>query len=511
MKKLDYIDGLKGIGALMVFFCHFVFAFYYAAYSLTGDAVNTNSGIEITIGKTPLNLLYSGNSAVCLFLVFSGFVLCLSYFHTRDKGRLKSVAWKRYFRLMPMILMINTLIFVLMSLGCYRNDEAAILTKSTVWFAGFNQFQPNFLQMLGESLAGCFLFGTNNYNGALWTIPYLFSGALVVYLAAYLVGENPFRYVVYLVMLLAAVKTDIYFAGIFLGFAASDFFCTRQKGMELWRRFWLLPLGSFVLGVYLLSYPSIGSDMSGTIYGILPSAYTTLYHLAGAALLLRDKSMVGAFTQGAFRGSQAILGVAFVQNLYECAGLVPLMIVASVPLYNIFSVLVLTVTAPDAGAADHRGMVVRTLRGIITNPIILGILAGLPFSLLSIDFPPMADKFLGMLGGCATPMALLSIGASFEGAKAIKKLGPTCAATFIKLILLPVIFLPIAVHMGFREQALVAIVILCGAPSTVSGYVMAKNMGADHVLSSSIIVLTTVLSAITLTLTLFILKSLALI
>ena len=208
MKKLDYIDGLKGIGALMVFFCHFIFAFYYAAYSLTGDAVNTNSGIEIVIGKTPLNLLYSGNSAVCLFLVFSGFVLCLSYFHTRDKGRLKSAAWKRYFRLMPMILMINTVIYVLMSLGCYRNDEAAILTKSTVWFAGFNQFQPNFLQMLGESLAGCFLFGTNNYNGVLWTIPYLFSGALVVYLAAYLVGENPFRYVVYLVMLLAAVKTS---------------------------------------------------------------------------------------------------------------------------------------------------------------------------------------------------------------------------------------------------------------------------------------------------------------
>ena len=232
---------------------------------------------------------------------------------------------------------------------------------------------------------------------------------------------------------------------------------------------------------------------------------------AGAALFLRDKSMVGAFTQGAFRGSQAILGVAFVQNLYGDAGLVPLMIVASVPLYNIFSVLVLTVTAPDARTADHHGVVRRTLRGIITNPIILGILAGLPFSLLSIDFPPMADKFLSMLGGCATPMALLSIGAGFEGAKAIKKLGPTCAAAFIKLILLPVIFLPIAVHMGFREQALVAIVILCGAPSTVSGYVMAKNMGGDHVLSSSIIVLTTVLSAVTLTLTLFILRSFALI
>ena len=151
---------------------------------------------------------------------------------------------------------------------------------------------------------------------------------------------------------------------------------------------------------------------------------TALYFFAiwaGAALFLRDKSMVGAFTQGAFRGSQAILGVAFVQNLYGDAGLVPLMIVASVPLYNIFSVLVLTVTAPDARTADYHGVVRRTLRGIITNPIILGIFAGLPFSLLAIDFPPMLDKGLSMLGNCATPMALLSIGAGFEGAKSSQK------------------------------------------------------------------------------------------
>lgn len=177
---------------------------------------------------------------------------------------------------------------------------------------------------------------------------------------------------------------------------------------------------------------------------------TTVYFFAvwiGASLFLKDKSMVGAFTQGAFRGSQAILGVAFVQNLYGDAGLVP----------------------------------------------------------------PMLDKGLSMLGNCATPMALLSIGAGFEGAKAIKKLGPTCAAVFIKLVLLSAVFLPMGVALGFREQTLVAIVILCGAPSTASGYVMAKNMGGDHVLSSSIIVLSTALSAVTLTLTLFILRSMALI
>ena len=68
---------------------------------------------------------------------------------------------------------------------------------------------------------------------------------------------------------------------------------------------------------------------------------------AGASLLLPEKAMVGAFTQGAFRGSQAILGMAFMMNLYGNAGLVPLMILASVPLFNIFSVVALTLSAAE--------------------------------------------------------------------------------------------------------------------------------------------------------------------
>ena len=69
MKKIAYIDGLKGLGALMVYLCHFVFAFYYGAYSLDMAHANTASGLEIALGKTPLNLFYNGNFAVELFLV----------------------------------------------------------------------------------------------------------------------------------------------------------------------------------------------------------------------------------------------------------------------------------------------------------------------------------------------------------------------------------------------------------------------------------------------------------
>lgn len=220
---------------------------------------------------------------------------------------------------------------------------------------------------------------------------------------------------------------------------------------------------------------------------------------AVAECFLKDKTMVGAFTQGAFRGSLAILGVAFAQNLYGDAGLVPLMIVASVPLFNIYSVIVLTVRAPDRGQAAGFGAVRSCAMGVLTNPIILGILAGLPFSLFGVTFPVPVARTLDSFASMATPLALVTIGAGFEGRRALQKLGPTFAASVLKLLVLPALFLPVGIAMGFRDQALVALLILLGAPSTVTCYIMCKNMGGDAPLSASIIVLTTALSALTLT------------
>ncbi len=285
MKKLDYIDGMKGIGAIMVYFCHFVYAFYYGAYSLSPEHVHTRSGIELVLGRTPLNFFYNGNTAVCIFLVLSGFVLCLSYFKTKEQRRLREGAIKRYFRLMPMILAVNVMIFILMSLGLYRNRETAVITGSIAWFGGFNQFEPDFFGMLKESLAGCFIWGSNDYNGVLWTIPYLFLGALVVYLAVFLAGENRLRYFAYGVMLLVSLKTDIYFAGIFSGLFLCDFFMTQDKWMALYRKRPAVPVLVFLLGFYLSSYPSFGASMEGTVYGLLPPAYTVIYHMAGAVFL----------------------------------------------------------------------------------------------------------------------------------------------------------------------------------------------------------------------------------
>ena len=198
-----------------------------------------------------------------------------------------------------------------------------------------------------------------------------------------------------------------------------------------------------------------------------------------------------------------MLGVAFIQNIYGNAGMAPLMILGSVPLFNIFAVLILMMESPLQRSTPSAGQL---LRGVATNPILMGIIFGTVYALLPFTLPQMVTKTMSSLASLTTPLSLLSIGASFEGTKAIQKLGPTVAAAFIKTVGLAAVFLPCAVALGFRDEELVALLIMLGSPTTPSAYVMSKNMGHEGVLTSSCIALTTLLSALTLTGWIFLLR-----
>lgn len=230
-----------------------------------------------------------------------------------------------------------------------------------------------------------------------------------------------------------------------------------------------------------------------------------------ATLLMKDKSMVGAFTQAAARGSAAVLGIAFVENIYGNSGMAPLMIVSAVPLFNIYSVLILTICAKDSQSAGRKETIKRAFLNVLKNPIIIGIALGVPFSLLNIQLPIILSKAVANIAGTATPIALLVVGANFEGRRAIAKIKPTMLASLLKLLVIPAVFFPFAVMMGFRGSELVAILVMLGSPTTVTCYIMAKNMDNDAELSSSIVVMATLLSSVTLTFWIFLLKALALI
>lgn len=227
-----------------------------------------------------------------------------------------------------------------------------------------------------------------------------------------------------------------------------------------------------------------------------------------AKLLVRDKTIRGAFVQSSFRGSAAVMGLAFIQNIYGSSAMGPLMIVSAVPLYNIFSVIVLTFEANDSTGIDKKAKIRQAGINICKNPIILSILAGLIVGLLGIQFPTLVNKTVSNVAQMATPLALIIIGAGFEGRKALAKIAPTMAASMIKLVLQPLVFLPVAAWMGFSGEKMIAILIMLASPTTPSCYIMAKSMNNDEVLTASVIVTTTLMAAFTLTGWIFLLKTL---
>ena len=139
-------------------------------------------------------------------------------------------------------------------------------------------------------------------------------------------------------------------------------------------------------------------------------------------------------------------------------------------------------------------------------PISFCSLLGQAFSRLRIEIPTIPVKMIESVGATATPLALLVVGAGFEGTKALAKIKPTLWATAIKLVFLPAVFLPLAIALGLQDAELVAALIMLGSPTTVSCYVMAKNMGHRGVLTSNVVMLATVLSSVSLTLWIFLLR-----
>lgn len=226
----------------------------------------------------------------------------------------------------------------------------------------------------------------------------------------------------------------------------------------------------------------------------------------------------GEFIQASYRSSAALLGIAFITNIYGSTGMASLMIIGAVPLYNAAAVVVLELLDPCAHA-DGRGegaqalsaSLKRTVKGIVTNPIILSIVIGMAWSVLSLPLPGVAESVFDKLGSTAAPLGLVAMGAmvDFERASSLAK--PAAAASFLKLVGFVLIVLPFAVRFGFRTEELVAILVMLGSATTVASFTMARGMGHEGALTSTAVMATTLLSPLTLAMWLFILKSLALI
>lgn len=232
-----------------------------------------------------------------------------------------------------------------------------------------------------------------------------------------------------------------------------------------------------------------------------------------AMAFIKDTGKRGAFVQGVCRSNFALLGVPLAVNMFGEAGgrAIAFATPIVIPMFNAYSVIILSIFS---GSEKHKidGKAVRgILQNIVTNPLIIGIVLGLPFMLLDISLPTAVNKTLTYLSNLATPLAMISLGAGFKLESLRGRVGYAVLGALSKTVILPAIAVTAAVLCGMRGPSLGVVLICFGAPTAVSSYIMAKNMDNDHALAAQILLLSTMLCVLTIFIGIFILKTLALI
>lgn len=273
-----------------------------------------------------------------------------------------------------------------------------------------------------------------------------------------------------------------------------------------------LPCNLF-LSVYG-SDASEGFDFALVLYCLGCIAVSVALPCLFVPLFIKENGTRGAFVQGIFRSNFAILGLPLAIRLFpENGGAVAASVMpfAIIP-FNALAVVVLTVFSTKGERTDIKATAKSVLCGIVKNPLIIGILLGLPFMLTSLRLPTVIYDSVEYMSVLTTPLALMSLGAGIRLDR-LKggRLRLAFTAAVIKTALLPAVFVTVAALIGFRGAELGTVFILFGAPSAVSGYVMAKNMGSDHELAGQILLLSTLMCVFTVFAGVYILRSIGII
>ncbi len=225
------------------------------------------------------------------------------------------------------------------------------------------------------------------------------------------------------------------------------------------------------------------------------------------ALKKYPQSVRGTFSQCAFRGNLAYVGLAIVFNAYGEEGLASAGILLGfiVPVLNFFSIVALLLPHQDSKIKP-----VFLLRQIIVNPLIIASFLGVFWCFFHLPIPVVLDRALHIVTGMALPLALLSIGASFSVEKLRGDLSITLLATGFKLVIIPLLAAVILQFLGVHGRDLAVGVLFAGTPTATAAYIMSQQMRGDAEMAGGIIMLSTLVSVVTFTLILMVLKGVGL-
>ena len=223
--------------------------------------------------------------------------------------------------------------------------------------------------------------------------------------------------------------------------------------------------------------------------------------------VVKQENQQGVVIQGIFRSNYVIFGVAVVQNMYGVKSTTTAAILSAilVPMYNFLAVVALSIFG-EKRETDWKKIIL----DIVKNPLIISSVLGIIFSLLGIRLPKAVDTTVQDLAKLSTPIAFMILGGDLDFSKVKGNLKVASVVLTIKLVILPLIMIPMIVMMGYRDADLLSGLLAYQTPVAVSSYIMAQQAGADGQLAGQLVVFSSVLSIFTLFVTILILRTIGL-
>jgi predicted permease len=211
----------------------------------------------------------------------------------------------------------------------------------------------------------------------------------------------------------------------------------------------------------------------------------------------------GIYTQGAFRGNNGVIGLALAASMYGDYGISLGAILAGlvILLYNTLSSIVLAVYSPVIKSDPWS-----IFKSVLSNPLIIGVMVAVPFAWFQIGLPNWLETSGGYLAKMTLPLALICIGGTLSLA-ALRKSGEMAlSASLVKMIELPVLATLGAWLCGFRGPELGILFLYFASPTAAASFVMARQANGNHELAAAIIVITTLMAAVTTNIGIFLLQ-----
>ena len=197
----------------------------------------------------------------------------------------------------------------------------------------------------------------------------------------------------------------------------------------------------------------------------------------------------GVVLQSLFRSNFVLFGIPIVQSVYgDNIGATAVLIMVIVPVFNILAVISLEMFR--SGKINFRSIIAN----ICKNPLILSTALGILLTILDVPIPALLHKSIKDIAVTATPIALIVLGGTFQKQSIGDNMRLLLSMSAIKLFISPLIFLGLALPLGFRNVEILSLVALYGSPAAVSSYTMAHMMEGDSELAGQHVLISTVLS-----------------